>query len=1360
MFKAYKISDYDHVAEEEQFADVCQLLKARFSTQGADECLLVGNVNIEGVELDALLFAPGLVRILEFKNWGGDIVATENGSWTSGNMIISGGAGRKSPFEQARINRSKVARGMRERTPMCRPNVSVTILFRRDARFDIAALSGSTREWLFLCDNAHIEDILKRGSRTADIDNALIARLPRLLGLQPTALVGAKVPNKPVRQAYELDAGDCFGDIEKAINLVPDYGRVYSRFNELFNVLLQQHTASKAIDFGGPNAMADYLLKENGADIPLTRAVNDLRVRLRAWGNGAVDTGELEQHCYNDTKALCQFVALIYKRDVPPQLSAFYASKVSAMAPHHRPRGNCMRVTVRRWDENFLYGLPAEGDGVEEVKVCYTKGYYESDPIDGTYLRDLLYEGATLNIVPPFERDGVVYGRILVFEPDCLVSVESVARCFKDYADSPLEHLLSKLGPAPSSDALLLGNFVGQLFDEALRDSAQGQSYRQSVRDFYKDHALELLNIQDSEAFHKNAQEQREHIEQVIRTTLPALHSGFDKRAGMVEPSFFSEMLGLQGRMDFLQLDFKLLMELKSGKGEWPYDNFRKPAMRREHSMQLVLYCLILRYNYYAQYKANKEQLASYLLYSKYQEPLLDVHPVPQLVQEAMRMRNRIAALERQCAKQGGADFLVGLTADDLNEKQQTGNLWKNHQRLQIEAVLQPIREASPLEKSYFLRFLSFVSKEHLLAKVGNNSKECAGFASAWHQSLEAKRAAGTIYANLQLVPPQPAPQGGISTLTLLCPGDEEDNGLSNFRKGDIVVLYPYDPSQSPDLRATMVFRSTIEAINTDSLTLRLRAPQSDQRAFQRQQGRRWAIEHDFMEASFTSLYKGLHAFLKAPQERRDLLLLQRPPQTDTTRTLQGDYGAEFNPLALRVKQARDLFLIVGPPGTGKTSYGLMNNVKEELLTPGTAVLILAYTNRAVDEICGKLEAQGIDYIRVGNETTCEDDYKPRLLSKIASKTSGLAELRDKMDAVRVTIGTTASISARLTQLSTRRYSLCIVDEASQLLEPHLLSILAATDGEGKSRVEKTVLIGDPKQLPAVVQQDKQTSAVSETLLAHIGLHNCRDSLFERLLRRYGNDPAVAYTLSRQGRMHNDIARFPSQTFYSGILTPATLRQTTPLPHTAGKETAPLETLLLTQRLLFIDVEAPTQQGGNRKVNPVEADIIAHITLLTYERMTRSGAGHFAPGEDVGIIVPYRNQIAAIRQAIAAQARQHPALRASDKERLAALTIDTVERFQGSQRKCIIFGFTVQAKYQLQFLTDSTVIAPDGTRVDRKLNVALTRAKEQMVMVGHAPLLAQVPLYHQLLDFIRQHNGYLKIAAKEAQTLARQTKMP
>ena len=99
-----------------------------------------------------------------------------------------------------------------------------------------------------------------------------------------------------------------------------------------------------------------------------------------------------------------------------------------------------------------------------------------------------------------------------------------------------------------------------------------------------------------------------------------------------------------------------------------------------------------------------------------------------------------------------------------------------------------------------------------------------------------------------------------------------------------------------------------------------------------------------------------------------------------------------------------------------------------------------------------------------------------------------------------------------------------------------------------------------------------------------------------------------------------------------------------------------------------------------------------------------------------------------------------------DRDELHEITIDTVERFQGSQRKWIVYGFTVRKYCQLNFLTDNVFVDIDGTVVDRKLNVALTRAKEHLVMTGNASLLRADPLFGRLIAFVKRRGGFLPSA--------------
>jgi superfamily I DNA and/or RNA helicase len=638
------------------------------------------------------------------------------------------------------------------------------------------------------------------------------------------------------------------------------------------------------------------------------------------------------------------------------------------------------------------------------------------------------------------------------------------------------------------------------------------------------------------------------------------------------------------------------------------------------------------------------------------------------------------------------------------------------------------------MEKAYYFRFLTFIANEHVMSKLGNKTKECSGFAATWHESLSDKLAAGNIYDRLSLVWPDAETTGSISSVVLRF-SENDENDMSNFRTGDIVILYAYEKDKEPDARRTMVLRCTIEDIQTDRIVLALRAAQTDKRMFVKEQGKLWAIEHDFMESSYSSLYKGMQAFLSAPQQRRDLLLLQREPQTDNTLQLKGNYEG-FNDLALRVKRAKDLFLIIGPPGTGKTSFGLLYTVKEELLEPNASILLMSYTNRAVDEICSKLTNEGIDFIRIGNMPSCAEEYRNRLLSSIAQHATSVSDLRNRLITTRVLVGTTSSLSSNIALFQLKQFSLAVIDEASQILEPHLIGLLSASK-DGEPAIRKFVMIGDHKQLPAVVQQKPVTSAVHDTLLNSIGLTDCRMSLFERLLKQYHQNEEVTYMLRKQGRMHPDIACFPNEAFYHGLLVPV------PLPHQeiqlplAGDGENDLADLIRTRRVMFLASQKPVD-SPNDKVNLTEAGMIAAIVLQIYETEKDKG---FDVNETIGVIVPYRNQIAAIRKAIDQRLEYH----GNGASILHDIAIDTVERFQGSQRKYIVYGFTVQKSYQLDFLTDTVFQDYDGTVIDRKLNVAMTRAEDHLIMVGNDELLSHNPVFARLMDFVSSMQGFFRI---------------
>ena len=218
-------------------------------------------------------------------------------------------------------------------------------------------------------------------------------------------------------------------------------------------------------------------------------------------------------------------------------------------------------------------------------------------------------------------------------------------------------------------------------------------------------------------------------------------------------------------------------------------------------------------------------------------------------------------------------------------------------------------------------------------------------------------------------------------------------------------------------------------------------------------------------------------------------------------------------------------------------------------------------------------------------------------------------------------------------------------------------------------------------------------------------MKNLRESFFERLYRIETENERTQFVdiLTRQGRMHPDISEFPSKYFYGENLF------CVPLEHQKEKTDIytgefSLSKIANSSRFCFLSVKKKDKILSD-KVNPEEANLVARLIKNIIDQKTLND-NNFNPLLQIGIITPYRNQIAMIKKEITA-------LGIKDSDNFA---IDTVERFQGGQQDIMIYSCCVAKKYQLQFL--SNCITENGYIIDRKLNVALTRASKQMFVVG------------------------------------------
>ncbi len=1118
----------------------------------------------------------------------------------------------------------------------------------------------------------------------------------------------------------------------------------YSILRNVFHRAIEQSIAYCPIAFVGPFAKLDFCIKRYHIDSSTADLLQMARKEL--WPSRTqiepFTEDYLAESFPHNLKATALLVChLCGKVAIPESLRQFFP-KTDRKRTWGKFVSKSTRAVVNRWDDSYIW-VTADED-YRELKVCYSKEnnmLTHDGKADWSYLNDILWEGAQLNLVRlrHSEEKDAWMPELIILEPDYLVNITTIASCFESYAESPFVNIINKIRPQDSAMPMHLGILAGQMLDDTVH--GRERSVNESLKDYARSNALSMMACKEMrkkifyENFKNDARTQKQNIQRLIGENLPQIVTGYDKKNVTLEPSFFSDTLGIQGRMDFLHEENgnAVIIEQKSGKGEFvPNTDIDTPVMKEQHHLQLLLYRALFRYEF-NKYAGQLKHVM--LLYSRYAKGLLIAPQAPELLMRAFKMRNLIAWTEIRYAKEEkGLDFLKTLTPEKLNKKHANGTLWEMYTRPQLKYLLDPIAHASELELAYYLRFMRFIENEMLLSKVGNKTKDNSGFAAIWHDTLEEKRAAGNIYDGLEIAA-LGSDESGINSVTLKLKQDFSADS-TNFRPGDIVLLYPYKKEHIPDACAQMVSRGTIEDIREDSIIVKLRNSQTDAQVFDRHKGEFWAIEHDLYDSSDNALLRAMHSFLSATQSRRDLLLLQREPRVDTSLTIKGEYR-NFNTLVTRAKQARDLFLIIGPPGTGKTSYGLVNLLKEELMEEGTNILLVSYTNRAVDEICSKLvemreEDPSFNFIRIGSYYSCSDEYRRYLINEnnLRSDKPG-QELKRLIDNTRVFCATTSSINGNKSIFSLKHFSLAIVDEASQIIEPHLVGLFS-THRDGHEDIDRFVLIGDHKQLPAVVQQIEEESAVTEDMLRDIQLTDCRDSLFERLLRHFktdnGYDERFVYMLAKQGRMHQEIAEFPNRFFYGGKLDVVPLvHQLQPLPDICADNG--IMKMLITHRIAFIAAKSP-HSSPSPQTNIIEAKMIAATVYQAYRLCLLTGKT-FHKEKAVGVIVPYRNQISAVRNAI-------------DQFGIPVLhdiTIDTVERYQGSQRDCIVYGFTIQQRHQLNFLTSNT-FEEDGMMIDRKLNVAMTRARLNLVMIGNPALLSQNVLFSELMEFIRSKGGY------------------
>jgi ATP-dependent RNA/DNA helicase IGHMBP2 len=447
------------------------------------------------------------------------------------------------------------------------------------------------------------------------------------------------------------------------------------------------------------------------------------------------------------------------------------------------------------------------------------------------------------------------------------------------------------------------------------------------------------------------------------------------------------------------------------------------------------------------------------------------------------------------------------------------------------------------------------------------------------------------------------------------------------------------------------------------------------------------------------------------------------------------------NSAVQKIISAKDIAVIHGPPGTGKTTT-LVQAIRQTLKTE-KQVLVCSPSNTAVDLLTERLHREGINVLRLGNPVRISEEVLMNTLdAKIAAhgsykelknyrktadeyfrmagkykRTFGKEEreqrqlfyaeakkivsearvledyiVREQFDKAQVIACTPVVSASRI--MRDKQFTTAFIDEAAQALEP--MSWIPIT------RSSRVIFAGDHFQLPPTVKSTKA--------------ENLKETLFERCM----NINNVSVMLNTQYRMHEYIMNFSNQKFYQNNLIADASVKDTVLSFDANE-------LLLNTPVDFID----TAGCGYTEIinpeslsisNPEEAQLlIKHLKLLLqqYSKSNRSGKQI-----SIGVISPYKEQVQYITTQLIADEEL--------KNYQSQIAIKTVDGFQGQERD-IIYISLVRSNDQKEigFLNDI-----------RRMNVALTRAKKKLVVIGDSATLANHSFYKKFLDYIESISAY------------------
>jgi len=392
---------------------------------------------------------------------------------------------------------------------------------------------------------------------------------------------------------------------------------------------------------------------------------------------------------------------------------------------------------------------------------------------------------------------------------------------------------------------------------------------------------------------------------------------------------------------------------------------------------------------------------------------------------------------------------------------------------------------------------------------------------------------------------------------------------------------------------------------------------------------------------------------------------------------------------------ASDVVCIHGPPGTGKTRT--LNAYVRQAVAKGLSVLVTAHSNQAVDNLLvGDSTRRNLEEDTL--HAMAQDPDQNLSIARVGSNSRNQVVQDSYIDQCPKNADIVAATTSGASQFDQNEFDVAVVDEATQASRPATAIVLNCA--------QKLVLAGDHRQLPPY--------CADETMQKE----DMHISLFEYLLERYGDD--ISILLEKQYRMNEEIAEFPNNVFYDGNLTTADRCR----DWTVGD----LKPIIG----IDIDGDEKRQSQGNSIYNIREAEAVAKQVM----RLARAGVDL----GDIGVITAYNGQVGKI----IAHVNQ------LDIEDPRRVDIDTVDSFQGGEREAIIVSFVRSNPDGYSGFLEFPEEGP------RRLNVAVTRARKRLVLIGNWDTLGKIPphrsseescahLYADLADHLKSTGRMLSL---------------